>query len=438
MTGRYQVSSANSATADPGDTGGEAFASHGRGDAGWSAGSWWPVRREIAAPEFLLALACTVRPVPVERVRRASQAVGDWGLCLRVAKRHGIVGLVVDAMRVADVRVPEPLERAARRRGRAALRQAGEALRLQELLAKAGISALSLKGTSLARHLYGALGIRDSVDIDLAVAPDMVARAWDVLAAAGYVVEIPERRLSGAALRMFLLVAKDSFHRHPAGAIVELHWRLSDDLAEPVLPPPETWRRVEVAPNRTLAMLGDEALFVYLCVHGAAHGWARLKWLADIGAMLASSADGGNAYWRAARCVCADVAAASGLILAHRFLGAKLPSNFATPRSPRSRLLVKLAVGTMTAGGGARDLSTTGYRGWVEFTAKLLVAPTARSVAVTLRRLAISGEDVGRLPLPKGCGWLYPVLRIPMLAHRRIRRSAVRRERRDLTASRTP
>ena len=399
------------------------------------------IRRPIAimseTAEYRFAATCAVRPVHVERIRQASRAIGDWNLLFRIAKRHGLVGLVVDAMRTAGVGVPEPFERAARRRGRAALRQAGEALRLRALLTDAGIASLSLKGTSLARRLYGALGIRDSVDIDIAVSPDMVARAWDVLAGAGYITIIPERRLSGTTLRTFQIVAKDSFHRHPKGMIVELHWRLSDDLADPSVPLPATWRQIEVAPNQSLAMLDDEALFVYLCVHGAAHGWARLKWLADIGTMLASSDDGGNAYWRAARRLQACRAAASGIILAHRLFATALPSDFPDPRSLRLSLLLKLAVRTIVAGGGTRDLSTTRYRGWVEFTAKLLIAPTRRNIFATLRRLVISGDDVGRLALPRGCGWLYPILRIPMLVRRRMLRSKLRLVQDALSANRT-
>lgn len=42
-----------------------------------------------------------------------------------------------------------------------------------------------------------------------------------------------------------------------------------------------------------LRTLGDEDLFAYLCIHGALHWWNRLKWLADVNAMLASTPKGG-------------------------------------------------------------------------------------------------------------------------------------------------
>lgn len=377
--------------------------------------------------EFRLAVACARHPASSVRVVAAAHESIDWALFVRVARRHGIASLAVDALLQADVAVPEALERMARRRGRAALRQAGEALRLQDLLAAAGVAALFLKGPSLAQRAFGTIGARDAVDIDVAVAPHAVAAAWSVLSAAGYRAESPGRRLSGAALRTFLAVAKDSFHRHAtSGAIVELHWRLSDDLVDPAIPDPATWRGVEVALGRALATLGDDTLFTYLCVHGAAHGWARLKWLADIGALLIDSDDGGVRYWRAAQTAGADRAVASALVLADRLLAIDLPPGFVAPHSWRLRALLALSSRTMMAGGGARELASTPYRGWVEFAAKLLIAPTLRSLAPTLRRLAISSEDVGTLALPAGCIWLYPLLRVPMLVVRRQRRARLR------------
>ena len=46
-------------------------------------------------------------------------------------------------------------------------------------------------------------------------------------------------------------------------------------------------RVVPLAGTRGLRTLGEEDLFAYLCMHGALHWWHRLKWLADINALLA-------------------------------------------------------------------------------------------------------------------------------------------------------
>ena len=50
-------------------------------------------------------------------------------------------------------------------------------------------------------------------------------------------------------------------------------------------------RVVPLAGTRGLRTLGEEDLFAYLCMHGALHWWHRLKWLADINALLGAQND---------------------------------------------------------------------------------------------------------------------------------------------------
>lgn len=354
----------------------------------------------------------------------------DFDRLFRVAKRHGVIGLVMDGLVAAGIEPPEPLARTARRRSLAALRQADEALRLDALFAAAGVPLLFLKGTPLAQRAFGRIGLREAVDIDIAVSPADVDRAWQVMRQAGYAAETPHRPLTGSARRTFMWAAKDSLHRHPDHAIpVELHWRLSDDLRDPTPPPPQDWQRIPISPGRALATLRDEDLFVYLCTHGAAHGWARLKWLADIAALVAQSPDGGAAYWQAGRKGGADIALASALTLANCLLALPLPQGFDPAPSRRRHALDRLALTIMTAGGGAQELAATPYRGWAELTAKLLVAPRWSNRLAVLRRLLISGEDVGALALPAILTPAYPLLRIPLWLMRRTRRAARRRGR---------
>jgi hypothetical protein len=339
-----------------------------------------------------------------------------------------MVGLVAEGLHGAAIDLPDPLARVARRRGLAALRQAEEALRLDALFAAANLPVLFLKGTALAQRAYGAIGIREAVDIDLAVARADVDRAWRILREAGYGPDIPRKPLAGFARRSFLWAAKDSLHRHPAHDIpVELHWRLSDDLRDPAVPPRRGWQRIALSADRTLATLGDDALFVYLCVHGAAHGWARLKWLADVAALVSQSPDGGVGFWRAGRSAGAETAVASALTLAHRLLALPLPDGFRPPDSRRLRWLNRLAIAIMTAGGGARELEASPYRGWAELAAKLLVAPGPGNRLAVLRRLLVSGEDVGALALPALLSPAYPLLRVPLWLVRRARRARDRR-----------
>lgn len=341
----------------------------------------------------------------------------------QICRRHGIVGLVVARMRDEGLPVPPRLARWCVTGERIAMEQVLSVLRLRNGLEGAGIPMLVLKGAALSQRLWGFPLLRRAADVDLLVPAERVEEAWQVLAAAGYVMIRPARMLNPAAARLYRRVTKDSLHQQPGqGLTIELHWRLSDEMADPDFPPEQDRQQVMLAPGRPVATLSDEALFVYLCVHGAAHAWARLKWLADVARLVAIAPDGGDGMWRRAVADGATVAAASALTLCGEFFGTARPPGFRPPPSWRLSCLNHLARRTIRAGGGASDHATGIWRGWSEMAAKALVATGWRQRLAVLRRLAVAGEDVAQLALPAGLGFLYPVVRIPMLIARRRQR----------------
>lgn len=393
------------------------------------------VTRPAPGAAFQLICACVRWPPSPSRaaaIRNAAATEIDPDLLARVARRHDVAIPVAAALRDADVAVPARLDRIAARRRLQALEQVGATIALDGRFAAAAIPVLVMKGVALSQRLYGSALMRGAADIDLAVRIDDVERAWGVMHDAGYAMRIPRQALSGGALRTFLWAAKDSLHRHAAtGTIVELHWRVSDDLSKVALPSEDRWQAIRVSATAQLRMLGDDDLFAYLCTHGAAHLWARLKWLADIAALVGGTADGGARYWASARAAGAERPAASALMLANRLLGTALPDGFVAPRSWRLRLLNRLALRVMLAGDGATELAATPYRGWAEIVAKALVAPRWRNHTAILRRVAVSGEDVGELGLKGGLRLLYPLVRIPLMVRRRAARQKRRRTNRS-------
>ncbi len=347
-----------------------------------------------------------------------------------IARRHQVSGLVAFRLVQAGRPVPRQVQRRALLARQTALAQLGAALDLAQALAAAGIRAVFLKGVALSQQAFGSPLLRYAADLDILVALADVPQAWQVLDAAGYARQSPRGELAGARLGLFCRASKDSIHRHPeSGLVVELHWRMGDDPADAGLPPAGQLTMVELAPGQALPVLVAEAQFAYLCQHGAAHGWARLKWLTDVAALLHRAPDGGSALWRQARSGRAAIAAASAIMLAQRLLGAPPPPGFVAPRALRLRLLNALALRVIQAGGGARELEATPWRGWAEIAAKLLVAPGWRTRLAALRRLALAGEDIAAIALPRGLFWLYPVLRLPLLVRRRAARGARLRRR---------
>lgn len=350
-------------------------------------------------------------------------AAVDPGLLVRVAKRHQVSALVAARLEEAGQAVPDALARQAEAARRRALRQMGTALGLAETLECRGIPVVLLKGVALSQQAFGSPLLRGAVDIDLLVRAEDVAAAWQTLADAGWRQVNPPTPLAGARLALFCRAAKDSLHRRPqTGQVLELHWRLSDEMAEPLMPPVAALERLTLAPGRSVAVLDDAALFLYLCTHGAAHGWARIKWLADVAALLHRSPDGGKKLWSHAAGAGGRTAAGSAVILAQELFGLAPPPGFVRPGGLRIAGVLCLARRIMRAGEGARELEATPWRGWAEMLAKLLVAAGWRGRLAVLRRLALAGEDIAQVALPKGLIWLYPLLRVPLLLRRRAAR----------------
>lgn len=347
----------------------------------------------------------------------------DPALLARVARRHQVSPRVAAGLAAAGQSVPAPLRRQTEAAHHRALVQLGLVLDLVTALEGAGIRAVPIKGVALSQQLFGSPVMRAAFDIDLLVAPEDVGAAWQVLARVGWQQLTPPEGIEGARLALFRRASKDSQHRHPAsGQRLELHWRLSDAMADPRVPAEAALTRIALAPTRAVWALGEETLFLYLCTHGAAHGWARLKWLADVAVLLHDSADGGVRLWNHARGAGGSIAAGSAIVLAGELLGLAPPPGFEPPRGPRMHLLLWLARRTIRDGEGARELEATPWRGWAEMLAMLLVAANGRGRLAVFRRLAWAGEDIAQVPLPRGLMWLYPLLRVPLLIHRRMAR----------------
>jgi hypothetical protein len=381
---------------------------------------------------FDLLCACLA---PGGRALPDSQAV-DPDLLARVARRHQVSALVAARLAEAGQLVPPALHRQAEAARHRSLRQLGFMLDLVATLESAGVQAMPIKGAVLSQQAFGSPLLRGAVDIDVLVRPEDVGAAWQAMADAGLRQINPPVPLEGARLALFCRAAKDSLHQSRAGGqLVELHWRLSDELADPGMPPKEALTRVTLAPGRAVWALEDDALFLYLCMHGAAHGWARIKWLADVAALLHRSPDAGCRMWDAAQRSGGTIAAGSAIMLAQELFGLAPPAGFKPPRGLRIALILGLARRIMQAGEGARELEATPWRGWAEMLAKLLVAAGWRGRLAVLRRLLLAGEDIAQVPLPAALFWLYPLLRVPLLVRRRTKR--LRRLRGDQRVSNT-
>ena len=382
------------------------------------------------SPEFRLAAACAMWPPSdrrIEAIRVAVAGALDWPRFLRVALRHRVVGLVHDGLTRARLDLPPAIAQKIGAQSTQlvseSLAMAAEALRLQRLFDEADLPVLFVKGASLAMLAFGTLGLSSGQDIDLLVPLETLPAASALVARAGCRRFDPPVELSDAQLRLLLPMRKDLGFVHQAtGLRIELHWRL---FLNPYAMAGASFmaasRIVPLNGIQGLRTLGEEDLFAYLCMHGALHWWNRLKWLADVNALVVSMPeDGVERLVRAAEAMGAGRAAALALLLCQRLFQTPLPT-FMTATLDKSvtmRWLEATALNAMTKGQGEYDPHEVRFgttrgslstfllsRGWRYHLAELSVQLTNPTDVLTLR-------------LPQPMRFLYPVLRLPLWAWR--------------------
>jgi len=289
-----------------------------------------------APPEFFIAVACSRWPPSETRsncIRAAAKAPVDWERFLGIVERHRIWGLARQGLTQAGVALPAEIDRALNAKtwavSRRNLAHAAETARLCWLFREAAIPAVFVKGVTLSVLAYGDIAIKHSRDIDILVSPARVLEARAVLERAGYALKYPLPALTETQLALSLRHGKEwEFLREVGELTTELHWTLTFNGS--------LMRDVDVSSPLAGVRVGDaeiptfriEELFVYLCAHGAAqHSWSRMKWLADVAALLATipSADI-EALYRAAQRRGSGRCAAQALLLCERMLGVELPA----------------------------------------------------------------------------------------------------------------
>ncbi len=378
-----------------------------------------------------MLLACITRPptTPTDWSTFApSDRAIDWQRFVALAVHHRVSPLVQSAISHAPARPDAALDRLAKESRTAALYalQLGRAaLEVQRAFDAEGLPNLVLKGAPLAVLAFGDVGLKDSRDVDLWVSADHVSEACDLLGRLGYrLIEPPD--LDEAAFRRYTAYSKEASLRHETtGMTIDLHWRLVDNphiLQDVTLGGPVQWVPVGPGQVRTLA---DYSLFAYLCVHGAVHNWARLKWLAELNAWLShrSAPDLAQLYTEAAA-LGAGRPARLALLLCHRLLGLDLPQEVhrAIHRDP---VTVRLAANAVAGMATIDDVRRWGVQK-VRATVGPLFLGGWAFFGHQLRISAVHPGERARLGLPQRLSFVYYLLRLPLWARARVR-SATRR-----------
>ena len=162
-----------------------------------------------------------------------------------------------------------------------------------------------------------------------------------------------------------------------------------------------------------LPTLERDFLFAYLCVHGASSAWFRLKWIADLAALISGDDEAEvERLYRRSQEIGAGRAAAQALLLCERVLATPVPPVLAAElRSHRiNRWLLAVALRKLAGRTLTAELDETLLGTGTLHLMQFALLPGLRFKYAELRRRLVNPADRIAVPLPKALGFLYPLV----------------------------
>jgi hypothetical protein len=383
--------------------------------------------------EFDLICACCRWPDDEDRRRRiadAAQSGIDWSRVEALAEAHRVEGLVASG--VASLRsgpgkaVLQRFEQMGQRVKARALQDVAETLRLSAALDRQSIRHCILKGAPVGVRAYGTPLLKRSWDIDILVAREDAVKASALVVELGYRPHHPPRPFTNAEFRRWSAVSKEA-EFHSDDRAVEVHWGLADHpMLLAGLGIEQATERTPLLGDRSVPTFPDAETLAYLAVHGAAHGWSRLKWLADFAAFLGAQPPARRQLMiDEARRWPVGLALDQALLVSANLLATELGS---ARQSAEVLRLVELATTSIRRRGQVRDFDSDPLACRAITKGRWRLMPGLRYRAGFARIVMRGSEDRTHFPLAASLGWAYWLMRpftgIYRVAIRWIRRSS--------------
>lgn len=348
-----------------------------------------------------------------EQIRELSASCADcWADFAVLVKQHRVSTLVVAALQSAKVNVPQDLAELAYTDQLKTMQGMRESKRLLDLLAAHSVHAVILKGPILGAALRGNPVVRQARDIDVLVDWTQFETALDLLEGAGYTLLNVRPPFGASRIAVWRRGQKDiNLYNEELDILVELHHRpFAANGLMPKLGVKDAADEVNIG-GAGYRIFSPPDLFAYLATHGTTSFWHRLKWLADIRAMIAGSSDEQMdqfldrcQYHGVERC------GALAILLCHHLWPGPMPPRVAALlKDDRSlQAIEEQSLRTLTADASQyapdRDLRRIG--------ATFKLRSDWKYRFSILRVLAYDEQQVAKIPLPASLAFLYLPLRL--------------------------
>jgi len=290
--------------------------------------SGFPFAVDFLSREWPLLLATCSMPRSQVNIAVLASAVRESDSLIRLAEQHRVLAQLAAALTgVPSAQMSSELLDAIRSRQRAqllfSLTMTAELFRILEVLRKAEIETVVVKGPILSLRAYNDPTVRRYMDLDLLVRHADVCRGVENLIAAGYESSVPLQ-----AVRHGQIPGEYFFRRPGTEIIFELHTERSFRYFPKPLPIANYLRQKVclTLDGHPVPALSPENEFVLISIHGAKHFWERLIWISDVAAMVRNHPElDWNVIRRSAAEAGAERMVRVALLLAERSLGVPIP-----------------------------------------------------------------------------------------------------------------
>lgn len=200
-------------------------------------------------------------------------------------------------------------------------------------LNKHDIPVLALKGLALAQMIYPNPSLRELGDLDLLVRRADALPTIEILKQHGFQARASNDFTPHQEKAWIHFKGARHYRNKESKIEIDLHWQLINARKIGGFTFDALWERRQVVDvhGQAIPTLGPEDTLLYLCIHGAKHGWVSLKWSCDVAAFLETHR---QINWDLIQHLAARAHAThmlnQGLALAARLFDAPLPPSVAS------------------------------------------------------------------------------------------------------------
>lgn len=241
-----------------------------------------------------LLLACTTPLLSddkIKTIKNAAAQIDNWQTVIELAGIYRAAPILYDRLHASGITsVPanifDQLQKINLANTVKNARMIQSLADIMDALDRADIPALTYKGPVLANEAYDNSSLRQFDDLDILVHKCDLKLAKQIIEGLGYsdFLSLP-KNIEDSPFRP----SKPYLLRHNDGGYdIDLSSKLTHDYFSFKLTDQDLWgksRSVKID-GRTIRTISNEALVLFLCVHGSKHLWSRPSWISDIAGLL--------------------------------------------------------------------------------------------------------------------------------------------------------